>query len=158
MKKTVIVLLMTLAATGAFADFQLGAVGLYAPASASAPANVPFGVEARWKFLYAFQVGVSGLYLSGTSPSLAVFIDIGATVDLPPFTIGGAIGPDFSIGLGGAGNSLDHEGQFQGVRRIQLRLVLRRIGGVRSCQYTLRASSKLAVGRHHCFCDSLLSV
>ena len=78
-------------------------VGLYAPASASAPANVPFGVEARWKFLYAFQVGVSGLYLSGASPSLAVFTDIGATVDLPPFTIGGAIGPDFSIGLGGAG-------------------------------------------------------
>ncbi len=115
MKKLAVVLIVSIAALAiapvpVFADFQLGAVGLYAgtpfgmSTSAGAPSVVPFGVEARWKFLYFFQLGVSGLFLSGTSPSLSFLTDAGLVVDVAPFTFGAGVGPDFSIGLGGAGS------------------------------------------------------
>jgi hypothetical protein len=111
MKKTIAVLLLVLAPTLASADLQVGAAGLYAGTlfghggtTSGSPTNIPFGIEARWKLLYYFQLGMTGLYLSGASPSIAILTDIGFTLDFPPITIGAGIGPDISIGLGGARN------------------------------------------------------
>jgi hypothetical protein len=108
MKKLVAVLLIATAPAFVFADFQIGAAGLYAGApfglvSSAGDASVPFGVEARWKFLYFFQLGLTGLLLPGTSPSLAFLTDAGLVVDIAPLTFGFGLGPDFSIGIGGAG-------------------------------------------------------
>jgi hypothetical protein len=110
MRKIIAILLLALAPMCAFADFQVGGAVLYAgtpfglATSSGSSSIVPFGVEARWKFLYVFQIGLSGLILPGSSPSATFLTDVGVVVDLPPFTLGCGLGPDFSIGLGGDGS------------------------------------------------------
>ena len=110
MKRMLAVLLLVVAPLAVFADFQVGVTALYAgtpfglSTSAGTDSPVPFGVEARWKFLYVFQLGLDGLILTGPSPALTLLTDAGIVVDLPPFTVGGGIGPDFTIALGGEGN------------------------------------------------------
>ena len=78
---------------------------MYAPSVTSttlpspSAVNVPFGFEARYKFLYCFQFSVATFFVADTEPYLMFLTDLGFTVDLKPFTIGGAFGPDFFQGF-----------------------------------------------------------
>jgi hypothetical protein len=107
-KKGLAVLLLVLAPALGFADLQIGPSLLYAPSVSSTTlaspsiVNLPFGVEARYRFLHVFQFSTTMLLCADTAPYLIFLTDLGFTVDIDRFTIGGAIGPDFFLGLTGS--------------------------------------------------------
>lgn len=104
MKRILALVILVLIPALGFAQLQVGPGAAFAPTlvstSQSFPSavNFPFGIEARFRFLYAFQVSATTLFSVDSSPFGMILTDIGASVDLPPFTVSGGIGPDFLLG------------------------------------------------------------
>ena len=116
MKKALaaIALSLTFALTPAlsYADFQLGGVGMYdgdIGGLFTQPLDITWGMEARFKFLSVFQVGLTGLYYLPTAANGSSYIlalaDAGLSVDIFFFRFGAGMGPDFFIPMSGPGVS-----------------------------------------------------
>ena len=107
MRKGLAVLLLVFAPALAFADLQVGPSILYAPPLTSTTlgspsiVNVPFGFEVRTRFLTVLQFSTMTVICADTAPYLIFLTDLGFTVSIPPFVFGGALGPDFFLGLTG---------------------------------------------------------
>jgi hypothetical protein len=101
MKRLVLVLIIAVIPALAFADFQIGAVGVYnnditqigsAPVSSE---DFLFGLESR-ATLWIFQVGVDALY-SPSAQNIVVLTDAGVAFDIGFLRLGAGIGPDFDF-------------------------------------------------------------
>lgn len=115
MKRKLIVLALALIPSIGFAQLQVGTLAAFAPTLVStnqsfpSGVNFPFGIEARFKFLFAFQLAATTVLCVDTSPYGMILTDIGATVDLPPFTLSAGAGPNLLLGTAsgsGAASSL----------------------------------------------------
>jgi hypothetical protein len=101
-KRSLAVAILVLVPLLGFADLQVGPTAMFAGTleSATQPSpsavNFPFGVEARYKFLYLFQYTVTALFCADPDPSFVILTDLGITVRLDRFTLSGGIGPDFA--------------------------------------------------------------
>jgi hypothetical protein len=101
-------LVLALTPASSYADFQLGVAGMYngdLSALGTQSLNITWGMEARFKFLSVFQVGLTGLYylpsVVGGSSYILALSDAGLSVDILFFRFGAGIGPDFSIPMSG---------------------------------------------------------
>jgi hypothetical protein len=91
-----------------YADFQLGAVGMYngdLGALGTRPLDMTWGMETRFKFLSVCQVGLTGLYYIPSAIGGSIYIlaltDVGLSFDVFFLRIGAGIGPDFIIPMAG---------------------------------------------------------
>jgi hypothetical protein len=116
MKKLVVLLLVVLLPAFAFADFQIGGVGMYKGTIEQLKAkdvgveDFTFGGEARIK-LGIFQGGLTALYYPEDltrSAAIVALTDVGLSFDLLFLRLGAGIGPNFAIPVGdsGAGDPL----------------------------------------------------
>jgi hypothetical protein len=114
MRKTswafVVVLAIAGAPAPAYADFQLGGIGLYngdittIGSSAISSSDFTFGLESRFTFLSVLQFGVTGLYYlpSAEQPSyIQALTDLGLSVKILFLRLGAGVGPDFFIPMSG---------------------------------------------------------
>jgi hypothetical protein len=110
-KKLVVLLLVVLLPAFAFADFQVGGVGMYKGTIAQLKAkdvgieDFTFGGEARIK-LGIFQGGLTALYYPEdlTRPAAIVALtDVGLAFDILFLRLGAGIGPNFAIPVGDSG-------------------------------------------------------
>jgi hypothetical protein len=113
MKKLGILVLILIGVSAmAFADFQIGAVGMYkgdplgATASTLGLNDFTFGADARLK-LSIFQGSLAVLYYPEDSSgpvalpaSLMALTDIGLSFNILFLRIGAGVGPDFTLALG----------------------------------------------------------
>lgn len=110
MKKLFVLLLVVALPVVAFADFQLGAVGMYnggidqLKAKTVGVDDFTFGAEARLK-LGIFQGAVTGLYYPMNEdamrpPAIVAVTDVGLAFDLLFLRLGAGIGPNFAIPIG----------------------------------------------------------
>jgi hypothetical protein len=112
MKKLLVLLLVVVLPAFAFADFQIGAVGMYKGTMAQLKAkdvgleDFTFGAEARLK-LSLFQAGVSALYYPevplAKPPAIVALTDIGLSLDLLFLRFGLGLGPNLVIALNDTG-------------------------------------------------------
>jgi hypothetical protein len=107
MKKLLVLLLVIVLPAFAFADFQLGGVGMYRGTIAQLKAkdvgieDFTFGAEARFK-LSLFQAGVSALYYPENAlkpPAIVALTDVGLSLDLLFLRFGLGLGPNLVIAL-----------------------------------------------------------
>lgn len=109
MKKLVVLLLVVVLPAIAFADFQIGGVGMYKGTMAQLKAkdvgveDFTFGAEARLK-LSLFQAGVSALYYPENislmkPPSIVALTDVGISLDVLFLRFGLGLGPNLVIAL-----------------------------------------------------------
>jgi hypothetical protein len=109
MKKLVVLLLVVVLPAFAFADFQIGGVGMYKGTMAQLKAkdvgveDFTFGAEARLK-LSLFQAGVSALYYPENidlmkPPSIVALTDVGISLDVLFLRFGLGLGPNLVIAL-----------------------------------------------------------
>jgi hypothetical protein len=109
MKRLVLVLVIVMLPALAFADFQIGAVGVYnnditqISSAAVSSSDFLFGLEARAK-LWIFQVGADALYVPGDQ-SLVALTDAGLAFDILFLRLGAGIGPDFAFLTNGEGGT-----------------------------------------------------
>ncbi|MGA2640760.1 MAG: hypothetical protein ABSG21_07630 [Spirochaetia bacterium] len=108
MKRLLLVLIIALLPALAFADLQIGAVGIYngnITAVASSPQstnNFTFGGEARLK-IWIIQGGLTALYYPSSSGNQIVALtDIGVSLDVLFLRFGAGIGPDFAFPVSGS--------------------------------------------------------
>ena len=106
MKKILIVLLIALLPAMAFAEFQIGGVGMYKgdvttiQTTGVGLTDFTFGAEARLKF-GLFQGGASLLYYPGVSyNSIKALTDIGLSLDVAILRLGVGLGPNLAVNLG----------------------------------------------------------
>ncbi len=111
MKRLVLVLILAVIPALAFADFQIGAVGMYdgdvsqissAPVSAD---SFVFGLETR-ATLWIFQAGATALYMPSYETLLAL-TDVGLAVDVLFLRFGAGIGPNFGFDTNGGSGVAD---------------------------------------------------
>jgi hypothetical protein len=107
MKKLLIVLIVALLPAMAFADLQLGAVGMYkgdVTAVGTHPVSIndfTFGGEARLK-LGILQGGLTALYYPTSAYTQIVAVtDIGVSLDVLMLRFGAGIGPNFAFTVAG---------------------------------------------------------
>ncbi len=109
MKKLVVLLLVVVLPAFAFADFQIGGVGMYKGTIAQLKAkdvgieDFTFGAEARLK-LSLFQAGVSALYYPENidlmkPPAIVALTDVGIALDVLFLRFGVGLGPNLVIAL-----------------------------------------------------------
>ena len=109
MKKLLVLLLVVVLPVFAFADFQVGAVGMYKGTIAQLKAkdvgfeDFTFGAEARFK-LSLFQAGVSALYYPENvamlkPPAIVALTDVGLSLDVLFLRFGLGLGPNLVIAL-----------------------------------------------------------
>jgi hypothetical protein len=109
MKKLLVLLLVIVLPAFAFAEFQLGGVGMYKGTKAQLMAkdvglkDFTFGAEARFK-LSLFQAGVSALYYPENvallkPPAIVALTDLGLSLDLLFLRFGLGLGPNLIIAL-----------------------------------------------------------
>lgn len=109
MKKLLVLLLVIVLPVFAFADFQVGAVGMYKGTIAQLKAkdvgveDFTFGAEARFK-LSLFQAGVSALYYPENvamlkPPAIVALTDVGLSLDVLFLRFGLGLGPNLVIAL-----------------------------------------------------------
>ncbi len=106
MRKVLIVLLVALLPAMAFADMQIGGVGMYKgdvttiQTTGIGLSDFTFGAEARLK-LGLLQGGASLLYYPGASSnSILALTDIGVSVDVSLLRLGIGLGPNLAVNLG----------------------------------------------------------
>ena len=105
MKKIcLLVLLVAVIPTFAFADLQLGGIALLnGDPNTKTSLNLSrltIGGEARIK-LWILQGGLSALYVPDPkAPSIAAFTDLGLALDILFLRFGAGVGPNFSYGAG----------------------------------------------------------
>jgi hypothetical protein len=104
----VVALVLSLIPLPSYADFQLGAVGMYngdLGTLGTSPLDVTWGIETRFKFLSICQVGLTGLYYIpsaiGGSTYILALTDVGLSFDIFFLRIGAGLGPDFLIPMAG---------------------------------------------------------
>jgi hypothetical protein len=116
MKKLVVLLLVLVLPAFAFADFQIGGVGMYKGTIEQLKAkdvgieDFTFGGEARIK-LGIFQGGLTALYYPEDlmrPAAIVALTDVGLAFDILFLRLGAGIGPNFAIPIGdsGAGDPL----------------------------------------------------
>jgi hypothetical protein len=108
MKKLLVLLLMVVLPAFAFAEFQIGGVGMYRGTMAQLKAkdvgieDFTFGAEARLK-LSLFQAGVSALYYPevplAKPPAIVALTDVGLSLDVLFLRFGLGLGPNLVIAL-----------------------------------------------------------
>jgi hypothetical protein len=105
MRKILIMLLVVLLPAMAFADFQIGGVGMYKgdvttiQLSGIGLTDFTFGAEARMKF-GLLQAGASLLYYPGVSyNSIMALTDIGVSLDVTLLRLGIGLGPNLAVNL-----------------------------------------------------------
>ncbi len=108
MRRILIVLVVALLPAMAFADFQIGGVGMYKgdvttiSAAGIGLTDFTFGAEARLK-LGLLQGGASLLYYPGASyNSILALTDIGVSLDVAFLRLGLGLGPNLAVNLGSA--------------------------------------------------------
>jgi hypothetical protein len=113
MKKLLVLLLVVVLPAFAFADFQIGGVGMYKGTIEQLKAkdvgveDFTFGGEARIK-LGIFQGGLTALYYpenvsTATPPAIVALTDLGLAFDILFLRLGAGIGPNFAIPIGASG-------------------------------------------------------
>ena len=107
MKKLLIVLIVAMLPSLAFADLQLGAVGMYKGDVTAADVHsvsindFTFGGEARLKF-GILQGGLTALYYPTSEyAQIVALTDIGLSLDVLMFRFGAGIGPNFAFTVAG---------------------------------------------------------
>jgi hypothetical protein len=108
MRKLLTVLLVALLPAIAFADFQIGGVGMYTSdistiqTTSIGITDFTFGAETRLK-LGLFQGGASLLYYPSASySSIVALTDIGISLDVAILRLGFGLGPNLAVNLGSA--------------------------------------------------------
>jgi hypothetical protein len=110
MKRILVLLLVVVLPALAFADFQVGAVGMYKGTIEQIKAkdvgfdDFTFGAEARLK-LGIFQAAVTGLYYPADADlsrpkSIVAATDVGLAFDLAFLRLGAGLGPNFLVPIG----------------------------------------------------------
>jgi len=105
MRRIIIVLIVALLPAMAFADFQVGGVGMYKGDVTTIGTSIgitdfTFGAEARLKFGF-LQGGASLLYYPGVSyNSIMALTDIGVSLDVALLRLGIGLGPNLAVNLG----------------------------------------------------------
>ncbi len=108
MRRVLMVLAVALLPAMAFADFQIGGVGMYTgdvttiSTAGIGLSDFTFGAEARLKLGF-LQGGASLLYYPGASySSILALADVGVSLDVAIFRLGVGLGPNIAVNLGGA--------------------------------------------------------
>ena len=113
MKKLLVLLLVLVLPSLAFADLRVGAVGMYKGTIDQLRAggigfdDFTFGADARLK-LGIFQVAATGLYYPADLDrprSIVAAVDGGLAFDLAFLRLGAALGPNFRIPMGAVGET-----------------------------------------------------
>lgn len=105
MKKLILVVLIVAIPALVFADFQIGAVGLYNRSTSStakiSPSDFTYGLETRLN-LWILQGGISALYFPGdtylgTFDTVIAMTDVGVAIDLWILRLGAGVGPNYAM-------------------------------------------------------------